>query len=59
LAHAIGLTVIAEGVETAVQLEMLAEFGCDQAQGFYLGKPQTAADIARTVATHPSATDSQ
>ena len=59
LAHAIGLGVIAEGVETAAQLNMLGEFGCDEAQGFYLGKPQSSVDILRTVATHRSTTESR
>ena len=39
MAHAVDLTVVAEGVETAQQLELLAHLGCDQAQGYYLGKP--------------------
>ena len=39
LAHAFGLEVVAEGVETPGQLEFLTELGCDQAQGFLLAKP--------------------
>lgn len=59
LAHAIGHGVIAEGVETVDQLDMLREFGCDEAQGYYLGKPQSSAEIVRTVTTHLSACESQ
>ncbi|MEV0703576.1 EAL domain-containing protein [Saccharopolyspora sp. NPDC050389] len=39
MAHAVKLTVVAEGVETAEQLDLLRRLGCDQAQGFYIGKP--------------------
>jgi diguanylate cyclase (GGDEF)-like protein len=39
LAHALGLKVVAEGVETAEQLAKLKELGCDLAQGYYLAKP--------------------
>ena len=39
MAHAVDLSVIAEGVENARQLELLQELGCDQVQGFYLGRP--------------------
>jgi EAL domain-containing protein (putative c-di-GMP-specific phosphodiesterase class I) len=35
LAHSLRLKVVAEGVETAQQLEQLRELGCDQFQGFY------------------------
>ncbi|MGQ0520840.1 MAG: putative bifunctional diguanylate cyclase/phosphodiesterase [Actinomycetota bacterium] len=37
LSHALGLSVVAEGVETAHQRQILAELGCDQAQGFLFG----------------------
>jgi diguanylate cyclase (GGDEF)-like protein/PAS domain S-box-containing protein len=39
LAHAIGLSVTAEGIETAGQLELMQTIGCDHGQGFYLARP--------------------
>jgi diguanylate cyclase (GGDEF)-like protein/PAS domain S-box-containing protein len=42
LAHGLGKTVVAEGVETAGQLAILAELGCDLAQGFHIGEPRPA-----------------
>ncbi|MEU4245938.1 EAL domain-containing protein [Amycolatopsis sp. NPDC026612] len=45
MAHAVDLTVIAEGVESAEQLELLRTLGCDQAQGYYLGRPVPAAEL--------------
>lgn len=46
LAHNLGLTVVAEGVETKDQLVHLKAAGCDQVQGFYLQRPVPAAQIA-------------
>jgi diguanylate cyclase (GGDEF)-like protein len=50
LAHGLGLTVVAEGVETDEQLAELRRLGCDSAQGFLLARPAppevVAADIA-------------
>jgi diguanylate cyclase (GGDEF)-like protein len=39
LAHSLGLSVTAEGVESGVVYEMLKEMGCDCCQGYYVGKP--------------------
>ena len=45
LAHALDLTVIAEGVETEQQLADLRELDCDLVQGFHYFEPQCAADL--------------
>lgn len=42
LGHALGLAVVAEGVERSDQATLLAEIGCDQAQGFFFGPPVPA-----------------
>ena len=47
LGHSMGLTVIAEGVETAEQRNMLAELGCDAFQGYFFGHPAPAAELVR------------
>ena len=48
LAHALGLEVVAEGVETERQLEILADLHCDFAQGFLFSRPVSAADLIET-----------
>ena len=42
LAHALGLKVVAEGVETVAQQDVLKRMGCDQLQGFLFAKPMPA-----------------
>jgi diguanylate cyclase (GGDEF)-like protein len=44
--HDLGLSVIAEGVETAAQLDFLFENGCNAVQGYHIGKPMSAMDLA-------------
>jgi diguanylate cyclase (GGDEF)-like protein len=45
LAHNLGLSVVAEGVEDQWTLDMLATFGCDQAQGYYIARPMAAGEL--------------
>jgi diguanylate cyclase (GGDEF)-like protein len=47
LAHALGLTVLAEGVETQAQLDALQADGCDLFQGFLLGRPVAVTEFQR------------
>ena len=42
LAHGLGMTVVAEGVETAQQRHELTQLGSDLCQGFYFAEPMTA-----------------
>jgi len=48
LAHSMGIRVNAEGVETASQMAMLQRLGCDELQGFLLGRPAPADTLAHT-----------
>jgi diguanylate cyclase (GGDEF)-like protein len=45
LGHSLGVRVIAEGVEDAKTLELLASLGCDLVQGYFLGRPQPAGKL--------------
>jgi EAL domain-containing protein (putative c-di-GMP-specific phosphodiesterase class I)/GGDEF domain-containing protein len=49
LSHALGLQVVAEGVETPKQLEALRELGCDRAQGFLFARPVDAEAVLQLV----------
>lgn len=51
LAHELGLKVVAEGVEQAACLEFLGKMGCDYAQGYLVGRPLPAGDLAALAAT--------
>jgi EAL domain-containing protein (putative c-di-GMP-specific phosphodiesterase class I) len=44
--HALGCTVLADGVETQTQYQQLGQIGCDEGQGAYFSQPVTAAELA-------------
>lgn len=45
LAHGLGLKVVAEGIETETEWQMLAQMGCEEGQGYFFGKPQSSAAL--------------
>ena len=53
LAHAFGLQTVVEGVETLDALERLRTMGCEVAQGYLLGRPQTAEQLEATLSAPP------
>ena len=52
LAHALGITLVAEGVENAATAERLRQFGCDVAQGYLYSRPLPAADTVALLSAH-------
>jgi diguanylate cyclase (GGDEF)-like protein len=50
MAHSLGLSVCAEGVETDAQLAFLRDEGCDRVQGFLYGRPMPAEELTRFLA---------
>jgi diguanylate cyclase (GGDEF)-like protein len=57
LGHALGLDVVAEGVEDQHTLDLLAGLGCDIAQGYAIGRPTPAAELSLT--RRPEASNEQ
>jgi EAL domain-containing protein (putative c-di-GMP-specific phosphodiesterase class I) len=53
MARSLNIQVVAEGIETWQQLEILRTMGCHLAQGFLFAKPCNAADAARFLRTDP------
>jgi len=49
LGHALGLRLVAEGVETQAQLEFLRANRCDEVQGYHLGRPMPEPEFRRKV----------
>ncbi len=49
MAHALGITVVAEGIEQEVQFDLLAQRGCDLAQGYWLSHPVSATDVVNMI----------
>lgn len=46
MAHALGMSVVAEGVETERQLDILRELRCNEVQGYYIARPQPPQEMA-------------
>jgi EAL domain-containing protein (putative c-di-GMP-specific phosphodiesterase class I)/GGDEF domain-containing protein len=54
LSHDLGYRVVAEGIETAEQAEMLTAMGCDEGQGYLFARPMEVTDFERWIAQHSS-----
>ena len=50
MAHELGMRVIAEGVETGMQRDLLKAAGCDYGQGYLFAKPMSTADFSAFLA---------
>jgi diguanylate cyclase (GGDEF)-like protein/PAS domain S-box-containing protein len=51
MSHALGMTVVGEGIETSQQLSTLAEIGCDEGQGLLFGHPVGPAEVTALAGT--------
>lgn len=49
MGHSLGLTVVAEGVETSTQAQWLRDHRCDEIQGYWLAEPMPAAEVTRFI----------
>jgi EAL domain-containing protein (putative c-di-GMP-specific phosphodiesterase class I) len=56
LAHNLGLTVVAEGVEDEAAMELLVAYGCDSVQGYLLGRPCAIEDLSIWLSESPYGT---
>ena len=52
LGHNLGLKVVAEGIEREEEMQMLKDFGCDQAQGYLISKALTATDMEKWISNN-------
>jgi EAL domain-containing protein (putative c-di-GMP-specific phosphodiesterase class I) len=55
MAHALGMTVIAEGIETQAQLDLLRAAGCDYGQGYLLARPMSVVECEAFLQASPTA----
>ena len=53
LAHDLGLTIVAEGIEDQAQVDRLVELQCDYGQGFFIGQPMTAKQVSESLTSMP------
>ncbi|MBI5487008.1 MAG: EAL domain-containing protein [Deltaproteobacteria bacterium] len=53
LGHALDVQITAEGIEDQQTLDVLVELGCDQGQGFFIGRPMAPPDLDRWLADSP------
>ena len=53
LGESLSIPILAEGVETASQLDFLRAEGCNEAQGYLLGRPMTAESLSTTTLPLP------
>ncbi|WP_373505895.1 putative bifunctional diguanylate cyclase/phosphodiesterase [Aestuariivirga sp.] len=58
MGHALGLSIVAEGIETQAQVDRLGEIDCDYGQGFFIGRPLTAKQVSDALAGLPYASTS-
>jgi len=56
MAHKLGIQVIAQGVETHEQADLLRAAGCDYAQGYWFARPMDATSFDAYLRSHPHAT---
>ena len=56
MAHALGMRVVAEGLETEAQNKLLLQDGCDYAQGYWYARPMPAAEFDVWMRARPQAT---
>jgi diguanylate cyclase (GGDEF)-like protein len=54
LGHVLGLKVVAEGVENRRTMDVLIAIGCDEAQGFYISRPISAAELSHKLLADPN-----
>jgi EAL domain-containing protein (putative c-di-GMP-specific phosphodiesterase class I) len=59
MAHNLKLKVLAEGVETAEMAQLLSEYGCEQAQGYYFARPMPAKSLSDWVRNYPQSVPSR
>jgi diguanylate cyclase (GGDEF)-like protein/PAS domain S-box-containing protein len=52
MAHGLGVDVVAEGIESLEQLAKLRRYGCDEGQGYFLGRPVVPSEVPQLVRRH-------